>query len=47
MALSSVLFSGIRAMLSTEGNVLCLLEFRSLSSPVETVETVPGEFHVL
>jgi hypothetical protein len=44
MAFSSVSFSAILAMLSTEGKGSCLLEFRSLSY---AVETVPGEFHVL
>jgi hypothetical protein len=44
MAFSSVSFSAISAMLSTEGKGSCLLEFRSVSS-VE--ETVLGELHVL
>jgi hypothetical protein len=44
MAFSSVPFSAISAMLSTEGKESCLLEFRLLSSDVETVL---GELHVL
>jgi hypothetical protein len=40
----SVWFSAILVMLSMKGKGLCLLEFHSLSS---AVETVPGEYHVL
>jgi hypothetical protein len=44
MAFSSVSFSAISAMLSTEGKGLCLLESHSLSSDEEIVL---GELHVL
>jgi hypothetical protein len=44
MAFSSVSFSAISAMSSTEGKGSCLLGFRSLSSDVENVL---GELHVL
>jgi hypothetical protein len=44
MAFSSVSFSAISVMSSTEGKGSCLREFRSPSS---AVETVPGELHGL
>jgi hypothetical protein len=44
MAFSSVSFSANLAMSSTEGKGPCLQEF---GSPSSTVETVPGELHVL
>jgi hypothetical protein len=43
MAFSSVSFSAISAMLSTEGKGSYLLGLRSLSSDVETVQ---GEFYM-